>query len=87
MPSNLTHASNYDIIYPGSFILMNTQQQPKLMTIAANPTNWRRILLSLGVLGLWVWSRIIIPAPPRLNMKLLARPSMMYCPLTLKKDF
>ena len=65
---------------------MNTQQQPKLMTMQANPTNWSIILLSFGVVGLCVWSRIIMPAPPRLNMKLLASPSMMYWPLTLERD-
>ena len=69
---------SYDSMYPGSFILMNTQQHPKLISMAANPTNCSIILLSLGVLGLCVWSRMIIPAPPRLNMKLLASPSMMY---------
>ena len=73
----------YDCMYPGSFILMNTQQQPKLITMAANPTNCNIILFSLGVVGLCVWSSIIMPAPPSENMKLLANPSMMYCPFTL----
>ena len=33
-------------------------------------TNCNMSLLNFGVSGLWVWSRIIIPAPPRVNMKL-----------------
>jgi hypothetical protein len=33
-------------------------------------TNWSIILLNLGVVGLWVWSRMIIPAPPNVNIKL-----------------
>ena len=49
---HVEHHFVYDSMYPGSFILMNTQQHPKLMTMAANPTICSIILLSLGVLGL-----------------------------------
>lgn len=32
--------------------------------------------------GAWVWSIIMKPRPPMVKRKLLARPSMMYCPFT-----
>uniref|UniRef100_A0A6B0TV59 Putative secreted protein n=1 Tax=Ixodes ricinus TaxID=34613 RepID=A0A6B0TV59_IXORI len=46
------------------------------------PVQMSRILLSLGVLGLWVRSRMTKPRPPTVKRKLDARPSMMYWPLT-----
>lgn len=39
-----------------------------------NPKHCNMIRLSFGIEGECVWSRIMKPAPPRVNMKLEARP-------------
>lgn len=67
----------------GSFIRMNEKHDPNDTKMHTNPTNISKILFSFGVVGLCVLSITMKPIPPSVNMKLEARPSMMYWPLIL----
>jgi hypothetical protein len=58
---------------------MNSQQQINEMIKQENPKHCNMILLSFGMDGECVWSKIIKPAPPRVNMKLEARPENISC--------
>jgi len=72
------------IIYTyGSFILINVQHVKYDTMMHANPTPVRRVRFNFGVDLLLVKSNITNPKPPMLNRKLDAKPSIMYCPLTL----
>lgn len=72
------------IIYTyGSFILINVQQVKYDTMMHANPTPVRSVRFNFGVDLLLVKSNITNPKPPMLNRKLDAKPSIMYCPLTL----
>jgi len=53
---------------------MKSQQQMNEMSKHENPKHCNMILLSLGREGEWVWSRIMNPAPPKVNIKLEASP-------------
>lgn len=72
-----------DNITYGSFILINTLHMKNDISIDANPTQNISTLLSFGITGAFVWSKMTNPRPPRVNRKLEANPSIMYWPLTL----
>lgn len=52
------------------------------MITQINPSAMRSNLFSFGNPGELDLSRTMKPSPPRENMKLAAKPSIMYCPLT-----
>ena len=66
----------------GSLIRMKTLHMKNAMMTAAKPTHNSRMRFSRGIRGLFTWSRTMNPSPPRVNIKLDARPSMMYWPFT-----
>ena len=53
---------------------MNIQQQKKEIKRQAKPISCSIIRFNFGIDGECVWSKIINPAPPSVNMKLEARP-------------
>ena len=53
---------------------MNIQQQKKEMRRQANPISCSIIRFNFGMDEECVWSKIMNPAPPNVNMKLEARP-------------
>ena len=65
---------------------MNTLLIPKLMRIEIPPMNISKDLFSFGILGAFDLSKMIKPRPPREKRNDAARPSMIYCPLTLPKN-
>jgi len=67
----------------GSFMRMNTRAMKKLSSTLTKPMKSSRKRLSLGMFGALERSRMMKPMPPMVKRKLEARPSMMYCPLTL----
>lgn len=64
---------------------MKTLAMKKLRRTLMPPMKSNRKRLSLGMFGALERSRMMKPRPPMVNRKLEARPSMMYCPLTLEK--
>ena len=67
----------------GNFMRINIHVVKNDITMHMKPKNISNSLLSLGNVGEWVWSRMTYPNPPSVNIKLDARPSRIYCPLTL----
>lgn len=63
---------------------MKTLAMKKLKSTLTNPIKSKRNLFNLGMFGALDRSRIMNPRPPIVKRKLDARPSIMYCPFTLK---
>lgn len=55
---------------------MKIQQQKKEMRRQAKPISCNIMRFNLGIDDEWVWSKIMKPAPPNVNMKLEARPGI-----------
>lgn len=64
---------------------MKTLAMKKLKSTLTNPIKSKRNLFNLGIFGALDRSRIMNPRPPIVKRKLDARPSIMYCPFTLKE--
>lgn len=62
---------------------MNTQVVMNETRTQIKPTAVIKSLFNFGVRGEWMLSKIINPKPPIEKRKLDAKPSIMYCPLTL----
>lgn len=71
------------IVTYGNLMRIKTRHMKNERRTAVNPTQSNKMRFRRGSNGLFTWSRIIKPIPPRVNMKLDARPSIMYCPFTL----
>lgn len=68
----------------GNFIRIKTLAMKKLNKTLTNPIKSSRNLLSFGIFGALERSSIMKPSPPIVKRKLDARPSIMYCPFTLR---
>lgn len=66
----------------GNFIFMNTLQQKNATETQMKPKNSNRNRFNLGKPTAFDLSSTMNPIPPRENIKLAARPSIIYCPLT-----
>lgn len=64
---------------------MKTLAMKKLKSTLTNPIKSKRNLFNLGIFGALDRSRIMNPRPPIVKRKLDARPSIIYCPFTLKE--